>query len=103
MLTSNNLPKSLHENPREIHRLTTIAVQRVFARTKKGSHRRKKAKRRVARLYQKIRNQRKDFVHKVTTGLVGQYDLICLEDLNIKGMARTKLARIAHQKWVVQG
>jgi putative transposase len=68
-------------------------AQRVFSRRKKGSHRRKKAKRRVARVYQKIRRQRNDFVHKVTTGLVGRFDLICIEDLSIKGMARTKLAR----------
>jgi len=68
-------------------------AQRIFSRRNKGSHRRKKAKRRVARVYQKIRRQRNDFVHKVTTGLVGRFDLICIEDLSIKGMARTKLAR----------
>ena len=68
-------------------------AQRIFSRRKNGSHRRKKAKRQVARVYQKIRRQRNDFVHKVTTGLVGRFDLICIEDLSIKGMARTKLAR----------
>ena len=68
-------------------------AQRTFSRRKKGSHRRKKAKRRVALVYQKIRRQRNDFVHKVTTGLVGRFDLICIEDLSIQGMARTKLAR----------
>jgi putative transposase len=68
-------------------------AQRIFSRRKKGSHRHKKAKRRVARVHQKTRRQRNDFVHKVTTGLVGRFDLICIEELSIKGMARTKLAR----------
>jgi putative transposase len=52
--------------------------QRIFSRRNKGSHRRKKAKRRVARVHQKTRRQRNDFVHKVTTGLVGRFDLICI-------------------------
>jgi putative transposase len=68
-------------------------AQRIFSRRKQGSHRRKKAKRRVARVYQKVRRQRNDFVHKVTTDLVGRFDLICIEELSIQGMARTKLAR----------
>lgn len=68
-------------------------AQRIVSRRKKGSHRRKKAKRRVARVDQKVRRQRHDFVHKVTTGLVGRFDLICIEALRIKRRARTKLAR----------
>jgi putative transposase len=40
-----------------------------------------------------VARQRNDFVHKVTTDLVGRFDLICIEDLSVKGMARTKLAR----------
>jgi putative transposase len=67
--------------------------QRTLSRRKKGSNRRKKAKRQVARLHQRIRNQRNAFVHKVTTDLVGRFDLICIEDLNLKGMAKTKLSR----------
>jgi len=77
---------------RKAHRRQRRA-QRIFSRRKKGSHRRKKAKRQVARVHQKVARQRNDFVHQVTTGLVGRFDLICIEDLSIKGMARTKLAR----------
>jgi putative transposase len=68
-------------------------AQRVVSRRKRGSHRRKKAKRQLSRVQQKVAHQRNDFVHKVTTDLVGQFDLICIEDLFVKGMARTKLAR----------
>lgn len=68
-------------------------AHRAVSRRKKGSRRRRKAKRKLARVYQKTRNQRNDFVHKVTTGLVGRFDLICIEDLSVKGLARTKLAK----------
>jgi putative transposase len=69
-------------------------AQRVVSRRKKGSNRRKKAKRRLSRVHQQVARQRNDFVHKVTTGLVGRFDLICIEDLSVKGIARTKLARL---------
>ena len=38
-------------------------------------------------------NQRRDFLHKLTTDLTRKYDLICLEDLNTRGLAKTKLSR----------
>jgi putative transposase len=68
-------------------------ARRVVGCRKKGSTRRTKAKRRLSRLHQKVARPRNDFVHKVTTDLVGRFDLICVEDLSVKGMARTKLAR----------
>src|SRR5262249_37502344 len=48
---------------------------------------------RLARIHQKIVNQRGDFLHKVTTRLVNDHAGICIEDLNVKGLARTKLAK----------
>jgi putative transposase len=81
-------PKFAHKAARRQRR-----AQRVLSRRKKGSHRRKKAKRRLSSIHQKVARQRNDFVHKVTTDLVGRFDLICVEDLSVKGMARTKLAR----------
>jgi putative transposase len=42
----------------------------------------------VARLYERITNQRSDFLHKLSTTLVRQYDTICLETLQVKGMVR---------------
>lgn len=68
-------------------------AQRVFSRRTKQSTRRLRARSRVARIHQHIANQRKDFLHKVTTRLVKQYEGICIEDLNVYGLAKTKLAK----------
>jgi putative transposase len=68
-------------------------AQRTFLRRKKGSKRRAKARARVARIQQKTAEQRKDFLHKTTTQLVRDHDGICIEDLSLKGLARTKLAK----------
>ena len=69
-------------------------LQRQLSRKSKDSNRREKARRKVARQYEKIANQRKDDIHKATTELVRNYDLICVEDLNVKGMVRNhKLAK----------
>ena len=68
-------------------------VQRVLSRRKKGSTRRAKTKLRVSRVHRKTARKRSDFLHKTTTALVARYDLICIEDLSIKGLAKTKLAK----------
>ena len=53
-----------------------------------------KTKIKLARLHAKIHNIRQDFLHKLTTRLVAEFDVICIEDLNVKGMmANRKLAR----------
>ena len=71
----------------------TSQGQRSLSRRKIGSNRRAKAKLRVARVHQRIANQRGDFLHKLTTRLVLDNDGICIEDLSLKGLARTKLAK----------
>lgn len=48
----------------------------------------KKQKTKLQRLHRKVRNQRKDFHHKLSRKLVNSYDLICFEDLNIKNMIK---------------
>lgn len=63
-------------------------LQRQFSRKSKGSNRREKARLKVARLQERIANQRKDKLHKVTTDLMRKYDVICIEDLNVDGMRR---------------
>lgn len=63
-------------------------LQRSLSRKSKGSKNREKARIKVALLQEKIANQRKDDLHKLTTGLVRHYDVICIEDLNAKGMMR---------------
>jgi putative transposase len=68
-------------------------AQKNLSRKKPGSRRGEKAKRRVARVHRKVSNQRSDFLHKLTTDLTRRYDLICVEDLSTKGLAKTKLSR----------
>lgn len=68
-------------------------AQRVFSRRQVGSKRKAKAKAIVAMVRRKSADQRKDFLHKLTTDLVDRHDGICIEDLCVTGLARTKLAK----------
>jgi len=69
-------------------------AQRHLARKKKGSRRRMKAKFKVARIHNKIANQRKTYIHQITAELVQEYDFIAIEDLNVAGMLKNhKLAK----------
>lgn len=81
-------PKFYRKTQRKLAR-----AQRNLCRRKKGSKRREKAKRLVARIHEKIRNQRSDFLHKLSADLIGRYDGICVESLSLKGLMRTKLAK----------
>jgi len=78
------------ENPRHFrHAQKRLEkIQQKLARCKKGSHRRAKVKRQVAKLHRKTRNQRKDFLHKESRKLVNAYGTIYFENLNIAGMTR---------------
>lgn len=68
-------------------------AQKALARSKKASSNRKKDKLSVARVHAKIRNQRHDFLHKLSTRIVREHPAVAVENLNIKGLARTKLAK----------
>jgi putative transposase len=81
-------PKFFRAGQRKLKR-----AQRACSRRKDGSKRKAKARRRVARIHRKIANQRGDFLHKLTTKLVNEHDGLCIEDLSLKGLARTKLAK----------
>jgi putative transposase len=61
-------------------------AQRKVSRRKKGSHNRRKAVKLLAKQHQKIRNQRKDFQHKVASEIVKQYGYIAVEKLKVKNM-----------------
>ena len=63
-------------------------LQRQLSRKTKRSNRREKARLQVARLHEHIANQRKDALHKLTTDLIRQYDVICIEDLAPKNMVK---------------
>ncbi|NEO97158.1 MAG: IS200/IS605 family element transposase accessory protein TnpB [Symploca sp. SIO2E9] len=67
--------------------------QRRLERKQKGSNRHKKQQNFIARIHQRLGRQRKDFHYNVAHKLVKSYDLIAVEDLNIKGLAKSKLAK----------
>lgn len=69
-------------------------LQRQLSRKSKGSKRREKARVKVARLHEHVTNQRQDMLHKLSTQLVWDYDLISIEDLAPKNMVKNhKLSR----------
>jgi putative transposase len=78
------------ENPRAYKRsLERLAkAQHVLSRRVKGSKRRRKAVRNVARIHEKIANQRKDALHKVSRRYVNQYQTIVVEDLQPANMMK---------------
>jgi putative transposase len=85
-------------NPRPL-KTARIAVERALrkvSRRKRGSRRRGKARRLLAKTHAHVRNIRKDFHHKTARAIVQTYDRVAVEDLNVKGLARGMLARSVH-------
>lgn len=91
------------ENPKYLRKsLDKLAkLQRELSRKSKGGSNRNKARIKVARLHEKISNQRKDFLQKLSTNIIKNNDVICIEDLQVKNMIKNhKLARaIADVSW----
>lgn len=88
----------IFDNPKNLsHSLELLQRrQRQLSRKQKGSANRDKARIKLARIQERISNQRKDYIHKVTSILThdSQVYTICIEDLNVKGMQQNrKLAR----------
>ena len=68
--------------------------QQKLSRKEKGSHNWKRQKKRVAKVHQRIQDRRKDFIEKLTTRLVENFDVIVVEDLSVKAMQQNgNLAR----------
>lgn len=67
--------------------------QRKLARKEKGSNRSNRQKNKIARIHQRIGRIRENFHYNTAHKLVNKYDLIAVEDLNIKGLARTRLSK----------
>jgi putative transposase len=85
-------------NPKRYHaRLKYLRQQqRCLARRQTGSRRREKQRLRVARAHARLKQERQAALHALTSRLVRDYDLICIEDLNVKALARGRHARAIH-------
>ena len=91
------------ENPKHLRNnlLKLKVLQRRASKKTKGSNNRKKANLKVALFHEKIKNRRKDFLHKLSSKLIRENQSIAIEDLNIKGMIQNhKLAQsISDVSW----
>ena len=89
-------PKYLEKSEKKLKR-----EQRRFSRKQKGSKNRDKQRIKGAKVYEKVTNQRNDFLQKESTKLVRENQTICIEDLNVRGMLRNhKLAKaISSVSW----
>jgi len=80
------------ENPRFLKKSSKrlSLLQRRLSKKKNGSQNKAKQRIKVAKLYEHVTNQRKDFIHKVTHSLVveNQATTLCIEDLNVEGMLK---------------
>ncbi|MEA5520854.1 RNA-guided endonuclease TnpB family protein, partial [Limnoraphis robusta] len=87
---------SKYPNPRHLSKYEKkLAVkQRIAARKKKGSNRRRKANKIVARVYEQVSNVRQDYLHKLSRKIVDNNQVVVVENLNVKGMVRNH--KLAH-------
>ena len=70
--------------------------QRDLSRKQKGSRNREKARVRVARAHARVADARRDFHHQLSTALVRDNQAVAVEDLAVKGLSRTRLAKSVH-------
>jgi putative transposase len=71
-------------------------AQRALSRKANGSRNRAKARHQVARLHTKVANQRRDWLHKQSATIIHHYAAVCIEDVHVHGLAKTKLAKSIH-------
>lgn len=81
-------PKHLRKAERRLK-----SAQRKVSRRKKGSNRRRKAIQKLGKQHKKVADTRKDFHFKTAKLLLDKYDVVAVEKLNIKGLAKTRLAK----------
>jgi putative transposase len=93
LVTSNNETVPIPQFARSSEKRRKLLNKALSRKPKKGTKRRQKAGKRLSKHYQKVERQRKDFHYKVANWLVRKYDIIAHEDLNIKGLAKTRLSK----------
>jgi putative transposase len=81
----NEVPRAYRKNERKLRRL-----QQSLSRKKDGSNNRSRARVKVARQHTRVKNIRQDWLHKLSTDIIRNNDIIGIEDLNVKGMVRNR-------------
>jgi putative transposase len=84
-------PRYLRNAERRLKR-----AQQALSRKQKGSNNRAEARVKVAKAHAKVADARKDFLHKLSTQLIRENQAVYVEDLAVKGLARTRLAKSVH-------
>ncbi|MEQ3466078.1 IS200/IS605 family element RNA-guided endonuclease TnpB [Enterococcus cecorum] len=96
---TSKMEKKLKREQRKLSKRTLLAKNKGIPLSEAKNY--QKQKRKVARLHEKVMNQRTDFLNKLSTEIIKNHDIICIEDLNVKSMLRNhKLARsISDVSW----
>jgi len=96
---TSKMEKKLKREQRKLSRRALRAKENGVDLLEAKNYQKQKVK--VARLHEKVMNQREDYLNKLSTEIIKNHDVICMEDLNVKGMLRNqKLAKsIADVSW----
>ncbi|WKX74386.1 RNA-guided endonuclease TnpB family protein [Streptomyces sp. XD-27] len=89
--TKINSPRCLRRAEKQLKK-----AQRALSRKEKGSKNRDKARHRVARGHARVADARREFHHQLSTKLIRENQAVAVEDLAVKGLARTRLAKSVH-------
>jgi putative transposase len=92
LTTSENETVAIPQHYRKSQKRLRVIQKRV-SRRKKGSNRRLKSVKQLGMQHKKVVDKRKDFHFKTANNLLKKYDVVAIEDLNVKGLARTRLAK----------
>jgi putative transposase len=101
LLVDSNGTEIMNERFLKKHLKKTKYLQRQLSKKKKDTKSRTKARIRLAKQYQKVVDQRNNYLHQVTTKLINDNQVICLEDLSVKNMVKNhELAQaISDVRW----